>query len=142
VLSRARHLAAADPASLTRHDEALLALDAREANKRADYARDLIDAATLRVALELIDAEREALERQRADLARGTSEWTAIWNQTEELNDFDWQRNAIRSVVERVTVRPSENGGNEPQTNRITITYYDGRREGGAALAERLGEVR
>lgn len=130
--------AAPDPASLSRHDEALLALEAREANKRADYARDLIDSATLRVALEIIDGEREALERQRADLARSTSTWGALWNEVQELGDFDWQRNAIRSVVERITVHPSTNGGNEPMSDRIETVFHGGRREGGEALAERL----
>jgi recombinase-like zinc beta ribbon protein len=133
---------APDPAALTRLDEALLALDAREANKRADYARDLIDAATLRTALEIIDGEREELERQRAELAQETGGWAALWNTMQELKDFDWQRNAVRSTVERVIVHPSENGGNEPQSHRVEIVYHDGRRESGQELADRLKQAR
>jgi DNA invertase Pin-like site-specific DNA recombinase len=119
-------------------NEQLLALDAREANKRADYGRDLIDAETLRVALDVIDAERQDLERRRAEIARPTGQFAVLVAEVERLGDFGWRRNAIRSVVDRVIVHPSRHGGNEPQADRITIVYRDGRREGGQELADRL----
>jgi site-specific DNA recombinase len=133
---------APDPANINRYDEALLALEARESNKRADYGRDLIDAATLRAALDIIDAERQALERERANVARTAGAFATLLRDVEQMSDFDWKRNAIRSVVERVIVRPSSSGGNEPQTDRITIVYHDGRREGGRELADRLRRAR
>jgi site-specific DNA recombinase len=127
------------PANFSKFDEALLNLESREANKRADYARDLIDSTTLRVALDTIEAERETLERQRADLARGT---VGTWGDLlEELDDFDWRRNAIRSAVERITVRPSTRGGAETLPDRIEITYNDGHREGGQEPDDRLREA-
>jgi site-specific DNA recombinase len=138
---RLQEATASDPTNLGKFDEALLALEAREGSKRADYARDLIDATTLRTALDVIDGERQALEQQRAEAARGAPRAT-LWGITEDLMDFDWQRNTIRSVVDRVIVRPSEHGGNEPLTDRIEIHWHDGHREGGRELVDRLRESR
>jgi site-specific DNA recombinase len=138
---RLQEAASSDPTNLGRYDEALLALEAREASKRTDYARDLIDAKTLRAALDVIDGERQVLEVQRAEIARGAPR-TTLWAATEELFDFDYRRNVVRSVVDRVVVHPSEHGGNEPMTERIEIHYHDGHREGGRQLADRLRESR
>jgi DNA invertase Pin-like site-specific DNA recombinase len=133
---------APDPGRFSAFDEALIRLDSREANKRADYASDLIDAKTLRTALDLIDAERQALERERAELARGPGAWSSIWNELKELEDFDWQRNTIRSMVEKVVVLPAKKAGSDELADRVEVTFQGGRTETGAALTGRLEAAR
>jgi DNA invertase Pin-like site-specific DNA recombinase len=98
---------------------ALVEAEARAANKRRDYAEDLIDARTLREALAAIEGRITALRRELADVVRRQPSYGAF----AEPVDFDEERAHLTAAIERVDVRKTNRNPRLPARERVTITW-------------------
>jgi hypothetical protein len=110
----------------------LAMLEARAANKRADYGDDRIDAKTLKVALDKIEADTAVARRQLAELARAEAARESVRDWVERVSagpgDFDETRAVIRGAIERILVRKTGKRGRRIEPNdRITIEWAAGR---------------
>jgi site-specific DNA recombinase len=93
--------------------------EARAANKRRDYAEDLIDARTLREALATIEGRIASLRRELADAVRSQPSFAAF----AEPVDFDEERGHLAATVERVDVSKTDRNPRIPASRRVTIRW-------------------
>lgn len=106
-------------------------LEARADNKRADYADDVIDGKTLKLALVKITVDIAELRRQRAELARQAALQESVHDWMERVSagpeSFDETRLIITAAIERVAVRKTDGGKRVAPFERISITWAEGR---------------
>ncbi len=107
--------------------ERLASVEARDGNKRRDYALDLIDAQTLKIALDEVNRERVNLRRQLADLAHRRAAQETVHEFVARMHrppeDFDGARQLIHATVERVTVRGAGQRNDVHPRDRVSITW-------------------
>lgn len=98
---------------------ALTEEEARAANKRRDYAEDLIDARTLKEALATIEGRMSVIRRELADVVRHQPDYGTL----AEPVDFDEERTHLVAAVERVEVHKTNRNPRLPASERVSIRW-------------------